>query len=301
MNPFDLRGPEFLVFYWLFSLMTLAGAYYLRRALEAGQVPRVLVEDPYAIALLRKGPVELVTVAVLSLIDRGLLHASKSQLVSATADASDRVQRPLDKAILDWFGTKKSAKSVFEDEVTLSETRHYIETLQSQGLLPDSRLKTKRQAIFTGGLVILGGLAGIKLWVALMRGRSNVGFLIVSAIVLGVVLYALTSPRLTVLGRQALRDMRGLFQQLKGRRASLPLSSHTNELVYLAAVFGMAALPAAAQAAMTPLQLVPPRKPPSDGGAGWSSCGGSSCGGSSCGGGGGGGGCGGGGCGGCGS
>jgi len=55
MNPFDLRGPEFLVFYLLFTLLTLLALHLWRRAAEAGPFPPQDVTDPYLYACLQGG------------------------------------------------------------------------------------------------------------------------------------------------------------------------------------------------------------------------------------------------------
>jgi uncharacterized protein (TIGR04222 family) len=300
MNPFDWRGPDFLVFYFFLGLAVVLAVYGLRRRFESGRVPGELTKDPYQIAFLRGGPVQLITVAIFSLIDRGLLEINCERLRISVADAAERVQRPIDRAILDWFQTEKNSLSIYEDEVTLSESRQYAEDLQRQGLLPDEQQQRTRRILYAASLVTVVGVAGSKILVALARGHYNVGILLVAAAVLAIVLYAVCCPRLTSLGREALAEMKNLFHGLKARGSQILMHNDTNELVYLAAVFGLSALPVAAQAAMKPLNLVRPQsQSATDGTAGCSSCGATS----SCGGGGGGcggGGCGGG-CGGCGS
>ena len=41
MNPFDLRGPEFLLFYFCFSLVVIIAIVVLRRRAESGDAPRI--------------------------------------------------------------------------------------------------------------------------------------------------------------------------------------------------------------------------------------------------------------------
>ncbi|HUQ94935.1 MAG TPA: hypothetical protein VM120_24870 [Bryobacteraceae bacterium] len=54
MNPFDLTGPQFLVFYFVFASLILVTLDQLRRAREGGTVDARLT-DPYQIAYLRGG------------------------------------------------------------------------------------------------------------------------------------------------------------------------------------------------------------------------------------------------------
>ena len=73
MNPFDLRGPEFLLFYFCFSLVVIFALAILRRRAESGPAPKIDLGDPYLIAYLRGGEHEALRVAVISLVDRGML------------------------------------------------------------------------------------------------------------------------------------------------------------------------------------------------------------------------------------
>jgi uncharacterized protein (TIGR04222 family) len=81
LNPFDLRGPEFLVFYLILSAGTLVLVWMFRRWKELGEdgsaasAAKEVAQDPYQVAYLRGGRDEVVRVAVVSLIERGLLEA----------------------------------------------------------------------------------------------------------------------------------------------------------------------------------------------------------------------------------
>ena len=69
MNPFDLNGPSFLVFYICVALMVIIALKLVIDEAEGG-TPRALpLNDPYHIAWLRGGTPEAARIAVLSLID----------------------------------------------------------------------------------------------------------------------------------------------------------------------------------------------------------------------------------------
>jgi hypothetical protein len=127
-----------------------------------------------------------------------------------------------------------------------------------------------------------------KIVVALSRGRSNIGFLLFITVIALVFAWKTATPRLTARGEALLDDVKNLFLSLKLRGPQIRPGGASTELVMLAAVFGISALPRDRFAWASQLF---PRADASDTGTG-TSCG-SSCG-SSCGGG-----CGGG-CGGCG-
>jgi hypothetical protein len=139
----------------------------------------------------------------------------------------------------------------------------------------------------------LVGTAIIKISVALNRGRTNIGFLILMVVALVIAAGVVSRPRRTRSGDLLLEDMRTLFSGLSGRANTLSPGGASNEVAFLAALFGVQALPLAAFPFARQLGK---RAQPSASSCSTfiSSCGSSSCG-SSCGGG-----CGGG-CGGCGS
>ena len=97
MNPFDLPGPQFLVFYNALIVVATFVAYLLQKTilLERRASVRVSeVADPYAIAYLRGGVWEAWKVAVFSLMDRGLLvgqlsGAGFSEIVPAAGALSN--------------------------------------------------------------------------------------------------------------------------------------------------------------------------------------------------------------------
>jgi hypothetical protein len=93
-SPFDLRGPEFLLFYLLFGACVLAALFLLRYTGEATDPPQLNLSDPYLIAFLRGGRNETLRVATVSLIDRGFLQVAGNK-VSAVQNISPSQRKPL--------------------------------------------------------------------------------------------------------------------------------------------------------------------------------------------------------------
>lgn len=270
----------------------------LRRAQEGGSVPRLDVSDPFLLAFLRGGKAEMLRVGLFSLVDRGLfmLVGGGAQLVIAEPMAAEKVRRPLEKELLRKFNEAHAPQSVLTVSSPILDGDEYQQTLESLQLLPDESQKARRVWLFIIGALGLGGLAAVKVFVALSRGRSNVGFLIILGALSLVLVGAVLFPRRTSLGSRALEDLQRLTQPMKGRAASLQPGGGTAEAVLLAAIFGFYTLPSAFSYLTL---LFPPRRSSSFGSNSGTSCGsasGTSCGsagGSSCGGGGCGGGCGG--------
>ena len=82
MNPFDLRGPDFLLFYFVVFLVGLIAAFVLRWQLRTpGDAPRAKMLDlsSYEIAYLAGGPAAAIDAALVSLIHRNILAIDASE------------------------------------------------------------------------------------------------------------------------------------------------------------------------------------------------------------------------------
>jgi uncharacterized protein (TIGR04222 family) len=297
LNPFNLHGPQFLVFYAVLSAAAFTLLWFVQRQFESGDPGDEtawgagIAKDPYQVGCLRGGRDEVVRVAVVSLVERGLLAIDGGNLKTTIGDAVAKARRPLDKAILSKFAKADTGQSVFSDTIVIAEADAVAATLKDKGLLPDDRITSIRVVTAIAAVGLLWLVAGIKVSVVLSRGRHNIAFLMLMAAAVAVVATIMTKRRRTILGSRTHSYLQSLFADLKNRRDSLRLEGSTGEIAFLTAAFGMATLPAALVPTFEPLRLRPQHPDTS----GWSW--GTGCGGGGCGGGGGGG-CGGGGCGG---
>ncbi len=288
MSPFDFRGPEFLAFYLLFGVVVLVQILVLHRVIDPVSTVKIDMSDPYAIAFLRGGKNELIRVATISLIRRKLLQVEDTLVSVTTPGAADSVRIPIERQLLLHFANTQEGASAFSSSGCAFAAEAYAESLEKLGLLPDETLRNRRSVLFAVALLELLVVAFIKIAVALARGHTNIGFLIILAFLFSYASYKCAFLRLTASGRVALEDLRYLFDQLNNRPPS-DLSDH--DIALLAAVFGFTAVP---EVIFPYAATLYPKASKSLG----SSCG-AGCGASGCGGGCGGGGCGGG-CGGCG-
>jgi uncharacterized protein (TIGR04222 family) len=281
---FDLSGPEFLVFYICVGLMVISA---LKLAIDEaeGGAPRALpLSDPYQIAWLRGGTPEAARIAVLSLIDRGLLTVRGDNLLNLSPVQSV-IREPIERAILGRCAQSGTpATAVLDDPAVERACAPYRAQLERLQLMPDAAMRAARYRWFAIAAAILLGIALGKIVIAFGRGRYNVEFLIILAVIgLGVVWF-LVRRRRTHLGNRMVEDLRRLFGALRQRAATVRPGAMTSDAMLLAAVFGISALPATGFADFLRVY----KKAASSGGGCGSSCG------SGCGGGGGGG------CGGCG-
>jgi uncharacterized protein (TIGR04222 family) len=287
MNPFDLRGQSFLIFYIGVALIVIITLKLVIDEAEGG-VPRALpLSDPYQIAWLRGGTPEAARIAVLSLTDRGLLAVSGDNLVNLSS-AQSSVREPIERAILArcaQSGTRATA--VLVDPAVERACAPYRARLERLQLMPDAAMRARRYRWLAVAAALLLGVALGKIVIALGRGRYNVVFLVILVVIgLWAVWRLVRRPR-THLGNRMVKDLRRLFRALRQRAATIRPGAMTSDAMLLAAVFGISALPATGFADFLRVY----KKAASSGDGCGSSCG------SGCGGGGGGGG----GCGGCGS
>jgi uncharacterized protein (TIGR04222 family) len=285
----------------LIAAGTICAVVGARVFAEAGPPPALDSMDPYLIANLRGGNREAIRVALVSLLDRGLLKESGGML---DAQEGAGVRHALERAILDRFATPADHSRAFEDRRTLEEAETIRDKLEQKKLLPGFSQLFVRAGLAICASTLLGWLSWTKYQLAIARGHHNVLFLFLATFLALAVLIRLLMRRRTSLGDRVVSDLRTLFSKLRERRNEIPNGGATNELALLAGVYGLEALPAHVTFGVR--ALLPQKKSAFSGSSGnhssgWfssscgSSCGssgGSSCG-SSCGGGGCGGGCGG--------
>lgn len=244
MNPFDLSGPSFLVFYIGVALVVIIGLKLVIDEAEGG-APRALpLNDPYQIAWLRGGTPEAARIAVLSLIDRGLLAVSGDNLVNL-GSAQSSVREPIERAILARCAQSGTPAAAFLDDPAVEGAcASYRVRLERLQLMPDAAMRARRNRWLAIAIAILLGVALGKIVIAFGRGRYNVMFLIaLTAIGLWVVWLLVRHPR-TRLGNRMLKDLKRLFRALHQRAATIRSGAMTSDAMLLAAVFGISALPA---------------------------------------------------------
>jgi uncharacterized protein (TIGR04222 family) len=285
MNPFDLSGPPFLAFYFFVAVFVVIAVKLSIDAAEGGVSPSLPLSDPYQIAWLRGGTPEAARIAVLALTDRGLLNVHGDNLVNF-APAQAYVQHPLECAILARCAQSgTAATAVLDDAGVQRACAPYQAQLEHMRLMPDTGVRARRYRWFAFAAALLLAITTIKIGIAIGRGRSNVLFLIILTVIAVGLAWLVVRRRRTSLGDRMVKDLRRLFGALRQRASRIRPGAMTSDTVLLAAVFGLAALPAIGFADLHRVY----KKSASSGGGCGSSCG------SGCGGGGGGG------CGGCGS
>jgi uncharacterized protein (TIGR04222 family) len=292
MNVLDLRGPQFLGLYAVLSGLGLTLIYMVARGLwtDSPRTPspegRRQLRDPYLLAYLRGGSLEVLQTVAFSLNKRKLLSSSGTSLAATKSrDALQAVRNHLELSVLSKCATTQTMAEVMRDRNLRRAAESYAEPLRESALVINADELKRRLPVWLTITGLLLALAVTKIVIALKHGHMNVAFLVVLTIFVLIWAYGILHRRRTPAGDQALADQQTLFGRLKGRVTRLAADGATDEAVLVAAAFGLDALPPDAYPFAASL-----RRQAHNSSTNTSSCGGSSCGG----------GCGGG-CGGCGS
>src|SRR5882762_1585467 len=147
MNPFDLSGPSFLVFYIVFAVVVVVAVKLAIDTAEQGAPPALPLSDPYQIAWLRGGTPEAARIAVLALTDRGLLAMQGDDLVNF-GPARSFVQEPLERAILALCAQSgTAATAVLDDPAVEQACAVYQAQLERLQLMPDPAMRARPQPL----------------------------------------------------------------------------------------------------------------------------------------------------------
>ncbi|MGB8839971.1 MAG: TIGR04222 domain-containing membrane protein [Aliidongia sp.] len=244
MNPFDLPGPTFLVFYGFLGIAVTVLLWATNRFAESGPRPRLPLHDPYQIAWLCGGKLGAVRVATLSMIDRNLVILDP---VTRTVSSGDLVAapppQPLERAIFTVAAGTVTASALVSHQTIVDACERHRQQLSAVGLVPTGAMMRSRLVGFMIAMAIMQGTAGAKIYIAVAHGRGNFLFLIILMLVVSFVLAWITSLRRTRIGNRAVADLRRLFAALRKRAGSIQRGEMTSDAMLLTAVFGLDVLP----------------------------------------------------------
>jgi uncharacterized protein (TIGR04222 family) len=242
MNPLDFTGPVFLEFYAFYGAMVCLALYWVRYLTEPYDPRRAVPTDPQTVAYLRAGPTEAIRVAILTLLERGVLSVAGNRIdVSKDVRLSHQASA-LERAVFEHYRGNGSGCWFLKPEPLSDAAAAYAEpALQVAGLMPDRAVHASRKRRLMLALAALLGLAALKIAVALSRGHTNIGLLIVFAGGFSVLAFALTFRSLTPAGERALKYLTHTF---RSTRDHLRANTHAavEDVAMVAAVFGFTAL-----------------------------------------------------------
>lgn len=305
MNPFDLRGPDFLLLFTFCAAAAFVARMLARRHFGEPQGPQTDYTNPYGVALLAGGPQAAIRAAVAA-----LAHARQADFLDTTVSeiTSSSTTFPL-------AGARDTERVHAFPQAVLARLRGRPQSLAGLETSCQSELRTLRQSLVTAGLLptdqALGvlrvfdyvgwgvaAMGAIKVCVGLARDKPVL--LLVFGLVVFSITWAISSHRTTHSSRRGealLRDLQWDHVSLKTTAFAQPEQVRPDDIALAYGLFGVlvfgGSLTGLREVLFVGDKLWAPPPAPSEGDGGSSySCGSSS----SCGGGGGGcGGCGGGG------
>lgn len=304
----NMYGPHFLLFYAVVIGVVIAVSrrwvWSADRTLEepADDPPEPV--DATDLALLRGNVNEVLRLTVIDLVHRGYLRVvdsrflgvSTGQKIAQSSTAPDprflsRLQRP----VFDFFKVPRNASALFSDNSLMewfrAECNGSEKNLEHYRLITPNDVIQKRAYVAIAAAALVFGLGIYKLFVAMAKGKTNVGFLIVM-LILGTfaAFTVIRTPRVSRRGKAYLEKLKIRYSRLKVGITGLTHAIDDTGFVFAVALFGIAALEGTPYANLVSTFRHATANTSSGG------CGGGACGGGGCGGGG----CGCGGCGGCG-
>lgn len=242
MNPFELPGPQFLVFFLLFGAFILGLLVWVRRMGEPDPSVSVQLTDPYEIAFLRGGANEVLRLAATGLIDRGILQVDETKLSIADEGRGRVLRNPIERAVLDHFRSEKELRSLFSDGALKEPAALYPAHLSELGLINGTGERLQQWLMCLTAIAVLWLTAIVKIRMGIAR-HHPFSYLVMLSIAFTVGCFVVGFRRRTQRGERFLADMRTLFEPLRQRSGSFIPRSNNDEVLLMAAVFGVTSLP----------------------------------------------------------
>lgn len=224
-----MYGTLFLVFYGFVIVFTLIGLVIAKSQIDNSDklpLPPIPAQiDPYEIAYLRGGINEVSRSVVFGLMQKGLIEiktegkTSEINRITPQINVSGLMQ--IEQLALNWIGTKRETKEVFDKNYGLtmqleSYGTTYQARLEQQQMLAGDDLKIRFQPWKWAAYLITLGLGGFKLIAALLTGYFNILFLIIFAVAGLLIARSIAKlPRITKLGKAYLERLQMTFDNLK--------------------------------------------------------------------------------------
>jgi uncharacterized protein (TIGR04222 family) len=251
-NPVAHMDSEYLLLFYAIAIGAVILACYKSvrsedqsRHMKPPEIPARL--DPYELAYLRGGETEVTRIAIISLLQRGLLQITRSRDWSSTALAIlNEVDRgrwpeqgelsPIEACIMKWTGFPAPRRQIYEPggipDLLQGMCGDYRDNLADQELLAPPGMKRIGAGLWWIGSALILGLGGCLLRVALSKGESIVAVVLCPVALIGVIALAfacLHFPRISHRGRAYLEQLELAYDRLtsEGRRRGRSRSART--------------------------------------------------------------------------
>jgi len=299
-NFLDLiPGPPFLLVFVVYGAIAILGCRLLQGVVLSWveKVPPRVSRDRLpldqklshlAVAYLRGGRAAVVEAAVCNLYRMGKIDW-RLRLTHAGESIANPSLSPVESAVFNACGEVAEPHRIAQDtdvKAALEDFEARVKpALVQNGLLP-SVISWQAYAAFAAlALLLVEGMGYVRIQRSLLRGYTNVGFLILLMVVAGIAALFALYRRRSRLGDRFLARVRDDYKPVLRQLQTKVMRPHAPEALYALAAFGAGALSGTSYALIRDL-MKPPYASASCGGCGGGGCGGGGCGGGGCGGGG---------------
>ncbi|AFY44144.1 TIGR04222 domain-containing membrane protein [Nostoc sp. PCC 7107] len=242
-NPVaDMYGPNFLLLYGIVIIATLLLCGRLVQDPTKNQpLPLIPAEpDPYKIAYLRSQVKGIAHLVLFNLIQQGYLQVSGQTISKIPSYPDISNLQPAEQQVFEKLSEPATAKTSLwlATEYVKPFCNTYQEQLEDEKLLYAVKWKEWNIQVGLVGAMLIFGLGGYKLLIALGKGHHNVGFLIimgVSSIIYLLWFVSQPHPSLSHLGNRYLQQLQSTFNQLRE-------TSIVNNNLLVLALFGVESL-----------------------------------------------------------
>jgi len=242
----------FADYYLLFLLAAAIGGYFAYRTFGLRETPAPAgaasfdYRDPYLIAALRGGPAAVVELAIVGLLDRGLLQCDdlefdqNARLKVSRPDAVEFTGNAVERALLRAAAAHIGARDIAADFSVVAAASSYGDRLVSLGLAVDWEMRVRRYGEIA--LCFVPAIAVVAIRVMMTPG-SWFFFVALGALVIGPAYY-FARQKSEARGEAMLSELSVLFAGLSARANDLRRGRSVSDAMFCAATFGLWRLPA---------------------------------------------------------
>ncbi len=242
-NPVAGIDSEYLLLFYAVAIGAVILACYnsvrsadRTRHMEPPEVPARL--DPYELAYLRGGEPEVTRIAIMSLLQRGLLQITESRDWSSTdlliLKEVDRGRKPkpgelspIEACIMKWTGFPAVRRQIYEPggipDLLREMCGDYRDNLADQELLAPPGMKRLGARLWWIGSALILGLGGYLMAVGLAKREPIVAVILCPMALIGVIALAfgcLRFPRISHRGRAYLEQLELAYDRLRSKGRS---------------------------------------------------------------------------------
>ena len=181
MNPFDLKGPQFLLFYIGLIVALMLLRVLIRTISQSTGLLSIVrkVRDPYKIAYIRSGSTGAIRLAVADMLASGMLKKDEGEIECGEETA----EHPLQRSIQAHFMKGLPLAGLYEQSAIVKEARKLEPELVEHGFLLGESRRNLGRLVDASVLFFLVSFALVRIAQALLAGRTKLLFLIFLATV----------------------------------------------------------------------------------------------------------------------